>query len=130
VFNLSLEQLCSLLNDQTLKKEKGLLMTPSFPSISRQSQPYRIHAVEPNIQPSSLTSIQLPPSSIYLINMSSNQSGGRTPTHQEKLLGELSPPLPQRHRELMSLSQTEYCRVKGISTPTFNIVSDRRGEPA
>jgi len=39
--------------------------------------------------------------------MSSNQSGGRSLTHQEKLL--------------------EYCRVKGISTPTFNIVSDRRG---
>jgi len=39
--------------------------------------------------------------------MAGNQSGGRTPTHQEKLL--------------------EYCRLKGISTPTFNIVSDRRG---
>jgi hypothetical protein len=112
------------------EKEKGLLMTPFFSSISRQSQPYRIHAVGPNIQQSSLTSIQPQPSSIYLINMSSNQSGGRPPTHQEKLLGELSPPLSQRRLKLMSLSQTEYCRIKGISTPTFNIVSDRRGEPA
>jgi hypothetical protein len=30
----------------------------------------------------------------------------------------------------MTLFTTEYCRLKGISTPTFNIVSDRRGKPA
>lgn len=39
--------------------------------------------------------------------MSSNQSNGRTQSHQEKLI--------------------DYCRSKGIQTPSFNIVSDRRG---
>lgn len=61
--------------------------------------------------------------------MSSNQSGGRTPTHQEKLLGELLPPLSTETSQINEHLAIEYCRVKGISTPTFNIVSDRRGEP-
>ena len=112
------------------EKAKDLLMTPYSSPISRPSQPYRLHTVAPAIQQSSLTSIHLQPSAIYLVNMSSNQSAGRTPTHQEKLLGELSPrPCPETSSINKPLA-TEYCRAKGISTPTFNIVSDRRGEPA
>jgi hypothetical protein len=63
--------------------------------------------------------------------MSSNQSGGRSLTHQEKLLGEFCVAF-RLGKKLCSpvLHTTEYCRVKGISTPTFNIVSDRRGKSA
>jgi len=63
--------------------------------------------------------------------MSSNQSGGRSPTHQEKLFGELVQLFRLGRNLLLTKSYTtEYCRVKGISTPIFNIVSDRRGKSA